>query len=274
MKTKLIGISAMICLLASCSEKDNAAVDPPDVMVEWFLSAKIRNTDTTRYFYDNEHKVSKVLSIMPYPAPSGVTTIYTVQVPEYVNGRIEKMRVTLDSTITPRLECIFQYNGSLLSRIDYYNDDSSPSSAADSLVYADGKLKEYVVIQQGKIDHILKLQWTGGNITKVERHRNNEGTMVHEATINYTYDDKANFWKNIPGNFEILTNPWYVEYLSENNLLKEETTLLPSNVLAVRNTMVYTYDAKGLLEKIATKEEDLPNSLTKEYTENLQYIKK
>jgi hypothetical protein len=264
MKLKLIGIAAMICLLASCSEKDTPAVDNPTA--EWLLSTKIRNTDTTRYFYNSEHKVNKMTF---YDGQ-----IYAAYVPEYTNGRIEKMLMTFDSTATPRLQSIFQYNGNLLSRINYYNDNNFPSGAIDSLVYADGKLKEYVIMQQGRISHILKIQWTGGNITKVDRYANNEGAMVHEANIVYTYGDKANFWRSIPGNFELLTNPWYVEYLSENNLLKEETTLLPSNTLAVRNTMIYTYDAKGLLEKIATAEEDVANSLTKEYTEKLTYIKK
>lgn len=269
MKKTLFSVLAIACLFSACSKDDKTDETPP-VETEWLLDHIIRDEDTVRLTY---HTDGTVKQFARYSSNGGWNDSTRL---EYTNGRITKF-LLMEADGTTRIDRAFVYNGEQLARIDYYNFVSGTEVEVtdhDSIVYKDGKLAECHRINGTFRNSFSKYTWENGNIVKEELFSVINDQPVPDAITTYTYSDKPGLSISVKSNFIFFFSQGDYTYLSLKALVKAETRHLPADVLAVRRTIEYTYNADGLLSKTVVTGEDLAENETTQLNTLYAFIKK
>lgn len=268
MKRTLLSISACLVLLAACKKDD----ETPGT---FYLTRLIEvgtgdnGNDTTFVSYNADNTLKELYSSA---TENGVVDFYG-EGPVYEGGKIAglQQRSSLDPTV--RKVKSFVYTGSNVTRVNYWstsNDQTQLASYYDSLVYTNGKLSEYYSLNSYEPGYETKfvLAWEGNNVKTCSTYmKQNGGDFTLFDATKYTYDNKTGFQTLLAGNYYWLSDLHSFDYLSANNLVKEE--VYREGVLRSTTTNVYTYDG-NLLKMVDT--EDVYESGSKDtYKVKLEY---
>jgi hypothetical protein len=263
MKKLIPCLLGCVCLLAACSKKDQPAPEekPAAGLV---VSRLFSKTDTTDFMYDAEGMLKKFRhrSLLLPMGPDSTQVVLT-------GGRVTALNIWAMGELEVRSDRSFQYNtdGSL-ARISYYNMVSETELAItdyDSLVYKQGKLAEYYIVNGGQRNELYRLTWEKDNVARVDYAVFINGEEVPYHRTNITYNDKPALGRSFPGWFLFFTAPARdFANLGANEPVKAEMFSLPGEEAMERSTYEYTYNEKGHAEKIAKRVVTLPDGTEQE----------
>lgn len=267
MKTIIPCLLASFWLLAACSKKKDAEPGhkPEDKTRIYRLMYPV---DTTEFMYHPDGSVKQFKQYGEGLFPDSTLVIYE-------NGNMAGFRMWVMGE--QRNDLLFQYNNERqLVRVSYYGMISESESAItdyDSLVYKQGKPAELHVINGSQRNEVYRFTWEKDNISKVDYYQLiSEEEELHETTT-ITYSDKPAYARNLPGYFMYLIRPVKdFTAFSAHEPLKEATVQHPEGTEGLRVFYEYTYNEKGLAEKVITKYEDAPDWSSRTFSRTMEYI--
>lgn len=267
MKNIMPWLLASFWLLAACSKKKDAGPEnKPEEKTR--ISRLMYPVDTTEFMYHPDGSVKQFKQYGEGLFPDSTQVIYE-------NGNMTRFRMWVMGEL--RNDRLFQYNNEhQLVRISYYGMISESESAItdyDSLVYKQGKPAELHVINGTQRNEAYKFTWDKDNISKVDYYLLiNEKEELRETTT-ITYSDKPAYARRLPGYFMYLIRPVkdFTAFCA-NEPLKEITVKHPEGTEGLRIFYEYTYNEKGLAEKVTTKYEAAPDWAPNMFSKSMEYI--
>lgn len=231
------------------------------------VSRTISDGDTTNFVYNPDKTVRQINEHNVY---NGALHIDSTDA-EYTGGKVARLKVFLGGET--RVDRSFDYNGELMARINYYGFGGSGWGITDhdSLVYQQGKLSEVHKFFGPVRSEVYKVTWDGSNIVKAEKYEVNQDQEQLREVHSYVYDAKPGFQQTIKGNILFCYGREAFFFLSTGTLLKEEWVKKPTNTTIYRSSVEYTYDAKGLMIKSLTTDEDVANNTKDSFTTTFEY---
>lgn len=275
MRKVILSISAFVLLLSAC-KKDDAAPEG-----EWqlskFTSIEVERKDTTVTLvgYNADKTVKELIES---GTEDGVPWNYSLQ-SVYEGNKLVSFRESDNEDPAPRTTDAIVYNGDKVARIDYYGfngDDQWVITGTYEMTYnAQGKVSAITrkSVPASEYESIYKLTWDGENVKSMTVF-NVVGTDTSQAnTVNFYYDDKPGIHKVLFGMYNWLSSPTLVEYLSANNLVKEE--VFYNEELYTRNTYERSYNERNQITEVREKRASLKDPVSESNTiVKFEYTKK
>jgi hypothetical protein len=271
MKRTLLGLTAITLFFAACKKDD-------DTPATYYLSKLIEvgedGNDTTLISYNADNTFKETYSA----GMNNGQLEFFAEGPVYEGGKIVAIQQRSSFTPASHYSKSFVYTGTQVTRVNYYGDNDQDGqyeivSVYDSLVYTAGKLSELWHLDPVMPDNQTKyiITWEGNNVKTCSLYFKMPGTdfLLHSVT-KYTYDNKPGF-QHILGSYHWLSNPTSFDYLSANNLVKEEE--FSEDVLRFTSTNVYTYEG-NLLKMVDTEDKYTDPVSTETYKVKLEYTTK
>lgn len=271
MKRTLLGLTAVTLFFAAC-KKDDAT--PGTYYVSKLIQVGEDGNDTTLITWNADNTFKETYS-------SGMNNgqlEYFAEGPVYEGGRIVGIQERSSFNSNTHYTKSFVYTGSQVTKVHYYWDNDQDgnytvSPRFDSLVYTAGKLSEYWALDPTMPDNQTKyiLTWEGSNVKTCSLYFKIPGAdfMLNSVT-KYTYDNKPGL-QHLLGGFQWLSNLTSFDFLSANNLLKEEE--YRDDVLKYTSTNTYTYEG-SLLKAVDTEDKYTDPVSTETYKLKFEYITK
>ncbi|MRG47053.1 hypothetical protein GFS24_18160 [Chitinophaga sp. SYP-B3965] len=264
MKKTMLGLTAITLFFAAC-KKDDAS--PETYYLSHIIEVGTDGNDTTFITY-NADNTFKELS---YSYINNDILESYAQGPVYEGGKI--VSIYEKNPDQPALHTIssFVYTAGVVSKVQYFGDRNGDgiedTYRYDSLVYAGGKLAELFEMNNGYNKKSV-LTWEGNNVKVCSLYVKEGGAdYVLNSVKKYTYDNKPGF-QQLLGNYQWLSDVASVEYLSANNVVKEE--MFMNGELYSTFTDVYTFE--GNLLKTIDSEDTFESGSPDIYKVKLEYI--
>lgn len=271
MKKVMLGLTAMALIFAAC-KKDDAS--PETYYLTKMIEVGEDGNDTTFISYNADNTFKEIL----YSYTSNGAVEFYAQGPVYEGGKITGIQERDSDNPANRTTRSFVYTAGVISKVTYYGDangDGVPDTDRyDSLVYTAGKLTEFYALNAAQRDYPIKytLTWEGNNVKTASTYFKQPGTEYTLHSISkYTYDNKPAF-QQLLGNFQWLNDLTSFDYLSANNVTKEEV-FNEENILRSTYTNVYTYEG-NLLKMVDSEDKYIEPATTETYKVKLEYTTK
>ncbi|MGX5817476.1 hypothetical protein ACWKWU_04725 [Chitinophaga lutea] len=250
MSRTFLVIPVLALLFVACKKKDDQAAP----IEEKLIAQIIAGNDSLKIAYNDDRTLRRFYQFteaLPYWDSTQV---------EYDGGGIARYKYwTFDEQLTDRS---FVYNASQqLTRINYYGFTGSGMGVTDydSLEYAQGKLKAYHILNGGERNAVRKIYWQNDDIIKVEWYDVNLGVETVKSVQYFSYNDKPNLSENFSRYFLFSLSDEDYSLLSKHAPVtaREEVVLGATRI----DTLIYSFNTKGLLEQIDRKETSPGNSV-------------
>jgi len=269
MKRTLLGLTAITLFFAAC-KKDDAS--PETYYLSKLIEVGEDGSDTTLISYNADNTFKEMYSAY---INNGQLEYY-VEGPVYEGGKI--IAIQERSSFYPNSHYTkgFVYTGNQVTRLNYYWDNDQDgqytvSPRYDSLVYNAGKLAELWSKDASQPENTNKyiLTWEGNNVKTCSLYLKHPGVADYTLySVNkYTYDNKAGF-QQLLGNYHWLSDIYSFEFLSANNMVKEE--VYRDDVLRSTYTNAYTYEG-NLLKVVDSEDKYIDPPSTETYKIKFEY---
>lgn len=263
MKKVMLGLTAMALIFAAC-KKDDAS--PETYYLSKIIEVGEDGNDTTFISYNADNTFKELYS-------SAGDEFYG-EGPAYEGGKIVAIMERSSFNPTSHKTKSFVYTGNNVTRVNYWSTQdgqTTPASIYDSLVYVNGKLSEFHHADVNMDGYSTKyvLTWEGDNVKTCTTYMKQAGSDYSLFDVTkYTYDTRPALYKLLTGNYYWLSDLTSFDYLSANNVTKEE--VFRQDILRSTYTNAYTYEG-NLLKMVDSEDKDVDPARTETYKVKLEY---